>query len=118
MLRMLEGYVDGCDDGLLTGWAKQGQTTSPVILEIVCDGTVVGTATAALFREDLLTAGIGGGRHGFEFEVPDAIRARASYALRVRDADSKEELGQSPIVIDERSARLLEGRRLRRVLAQ
>jgi SAM-dependent methyltransferase len=114
---MLQGYVDGCDDGMLTGWAASKDSPEPVTLDVLCDGVVIGTTRAAFFREDLLAAGIGEGRHGFEFDVPSAIRARGAYVLSVRDARSKQELGQSPIAVDERASRLMEGRRLRRVLA-
>ena len=104
---MLDGWVDACDDGLLTDRAARSDSGEPVTLEVLCEGTVVGTARAALFREDLLSAGIGVGRHGFEFEVPAAIRVRHTYVLSVRDADSKQELGQSPIAVDERAARVM-----------
>jgi SAM-dependent methyltransferase len=114
----IQGFVDGCDDGLLTGWASRVGSAEPLTLEIACDGAALGSATAALFREDLLAAGIGQGRHGFEFEVPPEIRSRERYVLSVRDAESKQELGQSPIAIDERAAPPLEGRRLRRVVAE
>jgi SAM-dependent methyltransferase len=114
---MLDGWVDACDDGLLTGWAARSGSGEPVTLEVLCEGTVVGTARAALFREDLLSAGIGEGRHGFEFEVPAAIRVRDTYVLSVRVADSTQELGHSPIAVDERAAGVMEGRRLRRFLA-
>jgi SAM-dependent methyltransferase len=114
---MLDGYVDACDDGLLTGWAARTGSADPVHLDILCDGIAIGSVTAALFREDLLAAGIGTGRHGFEFDVPAEIRARGAYVLTVRDAASKQELGQSPIAVDERAARVIEGRGLRRFLA-
>jgi SAM-dependent methyltransferase len=115
---MLQGYVDACDDGLLSGWASRTGSLDPVSLEVVCEGAIVGTATASLFREDLRAAGIGEGRHGFEFDVPRDIRSRSRYALSVRDAESKEELGQSPISVNECDAPVIEGRRLRRLLAE
>jgi hypothetical protein len=50
--------------------------------------------------------------------VPRDIRSRSRYALSVRDAESKEELGQSPISVNECDAPVIEGRRLRRLLAE
>ena len=50
-------------------------------VEILADGQVIATVTAEDFREDLLAAGKGNGRHGFSFaraasESPGVLRAR------------------------------------------
>jgi SAM-dependent methyltransferase len=108
--------LDGIDDGVVTGWAAQADAATPVDLEILVDGVRAGQVTARIFREDLRAAGIGDGRHGFEFTIPDDVRARGTYQVSVRDARSQTELEQSPREVDEHSASPLAGRSLRRFL--
>ena len=59
------GYVDACDDGMLTGWAARPGDPVPVTVEVMCEGVSLGLAAARIYREDLKAAGIGDGRHGF-----------------------------------------------------
>ncbi|MBI1213445.1 MAG: glycosyltransferase [Alphaproteobacteria bacterium] len=42
-------------------------------VEILCDGELVATGQANLFRQDLLDAGIGVGNHGFDITLPENI---------------------------------------------
>ncbi|HEY4439786.1 MAG TPA: class I SAM-dependent methyltransferase [Candidatus Elarobacter sp.] len=56
-------------------------------MRFVLNGTVVGETVGQAFRDDLRAAGIGDGRHGFEFRLPDVARD-APQILTVRFADS------------------------------
>jgi SAM-dependent methyltransferase len=103
------GYIDACDDGTLLGWAARPGDPAPVTVEVLCDGVVLGSAIARLYREDLKAAGIGDGRHGFSFAVPSATRARGSYFLEARAAQSGTPLGNSPYGVLEDPARPFRG---------
>jgi SAM-dependent methyltransferase len=95
------GYVDGCDDGTLQGWAASSGSLEPVTVDVSCNGELVGVARAAIFREDLKDAGIGSGRHGFAFAVPAAIRARREYTLDVCEHATATPLTNSPFTVHE-----------------
>jgi hypothetical protein len=114
----LQGFVDGYDDGTLFGWAARPGDARPVTLDIRRDGRSIGTTVAALYREDLKNAGIGDGRHGFEFRLPDSERHTGSFALDVHDAESGAALGHSPFTASDDPSRVLGGARLRRFLAE
>jgi SAM-dependent methyltransferase len=115
---MLDGYIDTLDDGVLTGWAARSESPEPVSLEIAVDGAALGRVMASLYREDLKQAGIGDGHHAFEYRVPPLVRERGSYTITVRDTETRQELGQSPLIVNEGRENPLAGRRLRRLLAE
>lgn len=63
------GNFDLVKHGRVIGWcAAQGRDT-PVEVELLADGAVVASAKADLHRGDLLAAGVGAGRHGFEIDI-------------------------------------------------
>jgi hypothetical protein len=97
----ITGFVDGCDDGAVTGWAARAADTRPVQLEVLVDGVLVGEVTANLYREDLVKAGIGQGLHGFEFRLPDRVRSKTRYTVDVRDAQTGQLLQHSPFSVAE-----------------
>ena len=113
------GYIDACDDGVLLGWAARAGDAAPVTVEVRCDGVVLGSATAQLYREDLRAAGIGDGRHGFAFRVPPDARARGRYVLEARERQSGTPLGNSPLSVHEDAAHPFRagGAQLRRFVA-
>ena len=64
------GTLDSLTSRLrISGWLWQPGSTERLIAEIVEDGCVIGRGVADAFRQDLLDAGIGDGRHGFEVEM-------------------------------------------------
>lgn len=113
----LQGFVDAFDAGTLIGWAARPGDARPVTIEVLRDGRSLGTAVAFLYREDLKNAGIGDGRHGFEFQLPAGERVDGAVTLDVRDVESGAPLGHSPFTITDDPTRVLGGARLRRFLA-
>ena len=111
------GYLDGCDDGLVTGWAARASDPQPVTVTICLDGEPVGSTLAGLFREDLRSAGIGEGRHGFQFEIPPSLR-RAEYEIAAHETATATPLGRSPLSVKEEPHLVLRGARLRRFLGE
>lgn len=65
---MLRGYVDLVSAGLIAGWAQNVEhPEAPVLLDIHSNGRLIGQVLANRYREDLERAGLGSGRHSFEF---------------------------------------------------
>ncbi|MEO6841458.1 MAG: AIDA repeat-containing protein [Bradyrhizobium sp.] len=66
----LRGYIDIVDSNLIAGWAQSiDHPETPVCLDILANGQLIGQALANRYREDLQSAGLGSGRHGFEFAL-------------------------------------------------
>jgi hypothetical protein len=80
----LRGYVDVVNDGCIAGWAQNSEyPEAPVCLDIFAGGRLIGQALANRFRDDLAHAGLGSGKHGFEFIPPPGF-AFAPSAIEVR----------------------------------
>jgi Hint domain len=73
--RGLRGYVDAVTTRRIAGWAQNPDyPEAPVCLDIYADGRLIGQVLANAYREDLEQAGVGSGRHGFEFTPPRGLR--------------------------------------------
>lgn len=72
--RSSAGPLRGCIDETgprLRGWAQDATAPeTPVLLEILHDGMVIGTILANRYRPDLRKAGLGSGCHAFELPMP------------------------------------------------
>jgi type VI protein secretion system component Hcp len=79
----LRGYVDVASRRRIAGWAQAiGHPEAPVCLDIFAGGRLIGRTLANRYREDLAQAGLGSGRHGFEFTPPAGL-AFAPHAVEV-----------------------------------
>lgn len=66
----LRGSFDSLANGRATGWVfDASRPGEPLIIEIMHGDDVVATGTADQFRQDLLDAAIGDGRHAFNLDV-------------------------------------------------
>jgi ELWxxDGT repeat protein len=82
----LRGYVDLISPCRIAGWAQNpAYSEAPVCLDILASGRLIGQTLANRYREDLERAGIGSGRHSFEFTPPvgfsfvaDGLKVRRS----------------------------------------
>jgi hypothetical protein len=64
------GWLDRVDGDVLHGWAYDFETqTSPRLALSVAD-TLIDEFVGIEFRPDLVSAGIGNGRHGFTWTLP------------------------------------------------
>ncbi len=73
---MLEGYLDFNDGQRVFGWAWcRGRPAVPIEIEIRVDDRPVLTIVADRPRKDLIKAGLGDGRHGFDVRLPDPLPA-------------------------------------------
>jgi fibronectin-binding autotransporter adhesin len=70
----LRGYVDRITGECVSGWAQNvDHPEVPVCLDIVVGGVLAAQILANHYREDLQKAGMGSGRHSFEFRLPEEL---------------------------------------------
>lgn len=99
------GHVDHCDGLTVSGWARDMMyPDAPVCLDIVVDGAVVALVYADRYRVDLERAGLGGGAHAFEADLPPALIGRARCVEIRRSADGCI-LGDGPVLVSALAAR-------------
>ncbi|GAB3924999.1 hypothetical protein GCM10028804_26120 [Larkinella terrae] len=80
-----EGYLGGIDCNSLRGWAwNRNKPNTAVYVEILDGPTVISTAIADDFRQDLKNAGKGNGLHGFTFVIPETLKDNALHTISVR----------------------------------
>jgi ELWxxDGT repeat protein len=70
----LRGNVDLVGPTCIMGWVQTiDAPEAPVCLDIYADGRLIGQVLANTYREELKQAGVGSGRHGFEFTPPRGL---------------------------------------------
>jgi hypothetical protein len=96
----------GTLDGLvgrsrLGGWLWMPSSSERLTAEIMEGSRLVGRAVAELFRQDLLAAGIGDGRHGFEVDLPPSFFDGRfhTFWLRVSTAQGSDSVGDPHRVV-------------------
>ena len=96
-----EGWHDKGGPDFITGWAYDATRPDTIVsVDIFADETLIATLDADGFRPDLLTAGKGRGRHGFEFPVPDRLRDGRPHTIRITVAGTDIPLLGTPKVVD------------------
>ncbi len=84
--RRLEGYVDGIQGSVLSGWACQHRLRQPLMLTVFRDDVAVLDCSADQFRQDLADAGIDDGRHGFAIDLAGyGFMPDSRVTVRVKD---------------------------------
>jgi hypothetical protein len=87
----LRGYVDRVSAGCIAGWAQNiDHPEAPVCLDIVAGGRLIGQVLANGYRDDLKAAGLGSGRHAFEFTPPLGTSVGAIEVRRSLDGTALE----------------------------
>lgn len=80
----LRGHFDGFRGSTVAGWAQDGSDPSRrVIVELFEGRALVASVAAEVHRPDLLAAGIGDGRYGFEFPIPRDLIDGRRHRLRL-----------------------------------
>jgi hypothetical protein len=92
--RQYTGIIEGITGGFLCGWSRLTASADPVALELLADDRQVLAFHAELFRQDLLDAGYGAGRHGFRLDL-GLLKLRPDTVIRVRVAAHGMELENS-----------------------
>jgi cephalosporin hydroxylase len=95
---LLEGWVDGCAQGIVRGWARRpGAPRDPVTVEILVDDVVVGRGIARLKRADLEAAGKGDCGFEIAIEFGRLTTPKTEAIVRARNGAA---LTGSPVAID------------------
>ncbi len=96
----LLGCVDVTRRDRICGWAYDEATPGePVRLRIYNNDVVLGEVIADCLRPDLVSAGIGNGRHGFELEVQGGLSPLVRHVIHVRRASDGQDLPNTPWVL-------------------
>ena len=66
--------LDETSANSIRGWVKHRRFSRPARVTLYHEGKLVGSATAAQYRQDLVDAGIGHGHYGFDI-TPNVNRA-------------------------------------------
>ncbi|MDP9120205.1 MAG: hypothetical protein M3O15_02370 [Acidobacteriota bacterium] len=92
------GSLDGADCNRLAGWAwDSAQPSSPITVDIYDGTTLIATVLANAFRQDLLSAGLGNGRHAFFFPTPASLKTGAAHSVTFRVGGAANVLGGATI---------------------
>jgi uncharacterized repeat protein (TIGR03803 family) len=93
----LRGSVDVANARLVAGWAQSiKHPEAPVCLDVLAGGERIGQVLANRYRGDLERAGLGSGRHSFEFTLPPGI-VLADRSIEVRRSQDGARLGPAAI---------------------
>jgi hypothetical protein len=98
------GNFDAVKGGVAIGWCAEHGRNDPVTVELLADGAVVTSATADIFRSDLLAAGIGAGRHGFRLDV-SSLEGKPDAVLQIRTVGTGYMIFNSGRTLKDMSAR-------------
>ena len=91
------GALDVVDAEVIAGWAwDQTRPDAPIEVEVYDGDALLATVLADQFREDLIGAGIGNGKHGFALPTPAGLQDGKSHAIRVKCTATAVELHGSP----------------------
>ena len=83
-LGALRGYIDRISATRIAGWAQNSEAPeAPVCLDVFVHAKLVGRVLANTYRDDLARAGLGSGRHAFDFMLPAGLDVSAD-AVEVR----------------------------------
>lgn len=105
MAEPLQGSIDRATRYGISGWVhRPGDPDSGVVLRITVDGHPVARVRADRYREDLERAGIGDGRHAFEFRFPSHLSADRRHSISIRAEPDGEHAPGSPIWLDHAGA--------------
>ena len=94
------GHLDLAQRDRVEGWAWDAARSEPLLLRILDNGIPIGEVLADRFRNSLMVAGIGDGRHAFSYAFPHALAPNERHVIDVRRADDGRRLGNSPKIIE------------------
>src|SRR5262249_22752793 len=95
-LHNFQGFLDGAGCNVIAGWAWDGDDPNSTTSVDIYDGnTLIATAPAGMYREDLLNV-LGSPYHGFSFPTPVALKDSAIHSISVKIAGTGILLGGGP----------------------
>jgi hypothetical protein len=96
-----EGYHDITNCNAITGWAwDANRPNDPVKIDLFDGDRKLATVTADAFRQDLLDAKKGNGKHGFSYPTPPQLKDEKPHSIKMKFAGTEVELQFTPKVIN------------------
>jgi hypothetical protein len=93
----IKSHFELVNNTAISGWVwNSDRPDAPVAVDVYDGNRLLATVAADEFRQDLLDAKIGNGRHGFSFPTPAAVKDGKPHTIRVLVSETKTELGGSP----------------------
>ena len=98
---MLRGNLDIASLAHIEGWVQDEEQPDRAINILITDNdALIGRVLANRYRADLESAGIGNGRHAFEFKLPLGLSPAEPHVIRLRDEVDGSDVPGSPITIE------------------
>ncbi len=95
---MLLGHIDSVGRKRMHGWVRDdAHPAASVSLIVTANDRLLGRVVANVHRADLVQAGIGDGRFGFEVAFTPALSPARSWLVHVRSEGTGEDVPGSPI---------------------
>jgi hypothetical protein len=92
-----DGHHDVASLEQIAGWAwDRTRPETPIQVDIYDGDVLLSTVLADQLREDLKTAGIGNGRHGFVYQVPARLNDGKSHSIRIKFSGTSLDLMKTP----------------------
>jgi hypothetical protein len=98
----LRANLEYTDCNIVGGWVYNPDSPNTVINLDVYEGNTLiqGNFAAGNFRQDLVNAGFGNGRHGYEFRIPAALKDGQSHTFTLRASGCNLTLGNAERTIN------------------
>lgn len=96
---ILQGYLERVARTSIEGWAYAPETGA-ITLAILDNGAVIGRVRADCYRGDLEEAGIGDGRHGFHFLIPNGFARDTRHVIEVRRDSDWTLVSSGPVILE------------------
>jgi hypothetical protein len=92
--------IEHADSTAISGWIwDKNDADAEVHIDLWDRDRYVMASPANQFRQDLVGAGYGNGRHAFNIPTPAQLRDQRPHVIHLRIAGTKQELTDSPGVI-------------------
>jgi hypothetical protein len=95
-----DGFIYGADCSTFRGWVwDRNKPNTAFSVDILDGGTLIATLMADQFRQDLLNAGKGNGKHAFFWSIPENLKDGLPHSLSARVTGNSFELKDAPKAI-------------------
>ena len=95
---MLQGFVDSISRKRLHGWVRDmAHPAAPLSIVVTANDRLLARTVANVYRADLVEAGVGQGKFGFDITLNPPLSPTRSWLIHVRSEADGEDLPGSPV---------------------
>ncbi|RRA98121.1 putative Ig domain-containing protein [Larkinella rosea] len=92
-----DGFINGADCSTFRGWVwDRNKPNTAISIDILDGAAILATILASEFRQDLLDAGKGNGKHAFFWPIPERLKDGLPHSLSARVTGNSFVLKDSP----------------------